>query len=471
MSVKRDESFRDSIGTITQEGKRNFIHPKKPEGKYYRYRTLVSWILLAVFFIFPFVKVNGNQFMMFNVLERKFNILGFPFFPEDFHIFAIGIGISVVFIIVFTIIFGRIFCGWICPQTIFLEMVFRKIEYWIEGDRPKQLKLAKSPWNAYKIRVKVTKWVIFAIVSLIITNTMMMYVMGTDKVIAYYKDGIWNHPGTLIPLLIFTGAFYFVFSWFREQACIIVCPYGRLQGVLLDNNTINVAYDYVRGEGENGRAKYRKNQDRDGYGDCVDCKMCVQVCPTGIDIRNGTQMECVNCTACIDACDATMERVGFEKGLIRYASENNIRDGQPFKFGLRQKFYTTVLLILLGLLIGLLIYRGESETTILRVPGTTYKKLDDGKIMNVYEYDLVNKSTHKLDHLSFKLLSHKGELENSYKDFSVDKMQKKYGRLKVIIPKNELHSYKEKIKIGIYSGDHLIETVKVKFSGPISLGR
>ncbi len=473
MAYQRDESFRDSIGTITQEGKRNYIHPKKPKGKFYRYRTWLSWLLLAMFFIFPFVKINGNQLFLFNVLGRRFNILGHPFFPQDFHIFAIGIGLSVVFIIVFTIIFGRIFCGWLCPQTIFMEMVFRKIEYLIEGDRTKQIKLQKSPWNAHKIRVKVTKWIVFAIVSLIITNTMMMYVMGTDKVLQYYREGIFNHLGTFIPLLVFTAVFYFVFAWFREQACIIVCPYGRLQGVLLDNNTINVAYDYVRGEGEKGRAKFRKGQDRkaEGYGDCVDCKQCVLVCPTGIDIRNGTQMECINCTACIDACDATMRSVGFETGLIRYASENNISRGEPFRFGLRQKFYTAVLLILLGLLIGLLVYRGESETTILRVPGTTYKELPGGIIENKFDYDIVNKSTHDLEDITFKLIKHEGTVENSYKDLDVPKLEKGIGRLTVRIPKQELHSYKEKITIGVYSGGKLIEKVKVKFSGPLSLGR
>ncbi|EDO25799.1 predicted protein, partial [Nematostella vectensis] len=299
----------------------------------------------------PFVKIDGNQFLLFNVLERKFNIFGFPFFPQDFHLFVISMIIGVVFIILFTVVFGRIFCGWICPQTIFMEMVFRKIEYWIEGDRGKQIRLKKQPWNAEKIRKRVTKWIVFFIISFAIANVFLAYLIGGDEVIEYITSSPFSHLNTLISLLIFTSVFYFVFAWFREQVCIIACPYGRLQGVLLDNKTINVAYDFVRGEKTAGRAKFKKNEDRaaTGKGDCIDCMQCVHVCPTGIDIRNGTQLECVNCTACIDECDHMMEKVGLPKGLIRYASEDNIEKKAPFAFTARMKGYSAVLFILIGI--------------------------------------------------------------------------------------------------------------------------
>ena len=299
MSKIPDEAFRDTIGTIDEEGNRKFIFPKKPSGKFYEYRKWVSYFLLLILIANPFIKINGNQFMMFNVLERRFNIFGFPFWPQDFYLFVLFMIVGVVFVILFTVIFGRIFCGWICPQTIFLEMVFRRIEFWIEGDRGAQIRLSKQEWNAEKISKKGFKWFIFLIISFFIANVFLAYLISSDELIQMIEDGPETHLSTLIALLIFTGVFYFVFVWFREQVCIIACPYGRLQGVLLDNKSINVAYDFVRGEKEAGRAKFNKQEDRValGKGDCIDCKQCVHVCPTGIDIRNGVQLECVNCTA------------------------------------------------------------------------------------------------------------------------------------------------------------------------------
>lgn len=337
--TQNNENFRDSIGTITDEGKRAWIYPKKPSGKFYERRKIVSYFLLAFLFSAPFIKVNGNQFLMFNVLERRFNIFGFPFWPQDFHLFVISMIIGVVFVTLFTVGFGRIFCGWICPQTIFMEMVFRRIEYWIDGDRNKQRKLDKQKWDAEKIRKRLLKWIVFLIISFLIANIFLAYLIGSDKLLRYIIDGPQEHLGTLFPLLIFTAVFYFVFAWFREQVCIIACPYGRLQGVLLDNKSVVVAYDHKRGEGENGRKKFRKNEDRTvlGHGDCIDCLQCVHVCPTGIDIRNGTQLECVNCTACIDECDHIMESINLPKGLIRYASEDEIEKKETFKLTSRMK--------------------------------------------------------------------------------------------------------------------------------------
>ncbi|MGB5228011.1 MAG: 4Fe-4S dicluster domain-containing protein, partial [Eudoraea sp.] len=273
------ENFRDSIGTIDEEGKRAWIFPKKPSGRYYKYRKWVSYGLLLFLFASPFIKINGNQFLMFNVLERRFNIFGFPFWPQDFHLFVISMIIGVIFIALFTVAFGRIFCGWMCPQTIFMEMVFRRIEYWIDGDRGAQIRLAKQSWNAEKIRKRLLKWFVFFVISFLIANVFLAYLIGSDKLIQYITDGPLTHVSTLISLLIFTAVFYFVFAWFREQVCIIACPYGRMQGVLLDNKSIVVAYDHKRGEAENGRKKFRKNEDRNalGHGDCIDCFQCVNV--------------------------------------------------------------------------------------------------------------------------------------------------------------------------------------------------
>ncbi|MBT8278807.1 MAG: cytochrome c oxidase accessory protein CcoG [Bacteroidia bacterium] len=472
MNTPENEIFRDSIGTINEEGQRAWLFPKKPSGPYYDKRKLVSYILLAFLIAAPFVKINGNQFLMFNVLERRFNIFGFPFWPQDFHLFVISMIIGVIFITLFTVGFGRIFCGWICPQTIFMEMVFRRIEYAIDGDRGKQIRLSKQPWNGEKIRKRLLKWFVFLIISFLIANVFLAYLIGSDKLIRYITEGPFKHVGTLIPLIIFTGLFYFVFAWFREQVCIIACPYGRLQGVLLDTKTVVVAYDHKRGEGPAGRKKFRKNEDRKtlGHGDCIDCFQCVHVCPTGIDIRNGTQLECVNCTACIDECDTIMDKVGYPKGLIRYASESNIENKTKFKLTARMKGYIAVLVILIGVLAGMLALRNDVEARVLRLPGQLYEHKENNIISNVFTYKLVNKTTEEIKNVSFKLRKYEGKiiLVSAKDNFIVPEQGIAEGTLFIEINKNNLKGDKNKLMLEVYSGDQLIETTTVNFLGPRS---
>ncbi|MEQ6123350.1 cytochrome c oxidase accessory protein CcoG [Pseudotenacibaculum sp. MALMAid0570] len=471
MEAPKNEKFRDSIGTIDESGKRSWVFPKKPKGRFFKYRTWVSYFLLGFLFSAPFIKINGNQFLLFNVLDRRFNIFGFPFWPQDFHLFVISMIIGVIFVTLFTVVFGRIFCGWICPQTIFMEMVFRKIEYWIEGDRGKQIRLSKQAWNAEKIRKRVLKWIIFFVISFLIANVFLAYLIGSDKLISYVFSSPLDHLSTLISLLIFTGVFYFVFAWFREQVCIIACPYGRLQGVLLDNQSIVVAYDYKRGEKEKGRAKFKKNEDRvtSGKGDCIDCKQCVHVCPTGIDIRNGTQLECVNCTACIDECDDMMEKVGLPTGLIRYASIDNIEKKASFKFTARMKGYTAVLGILTFVLIGMLFLRNDVEATILRLPGQLYQKKENNIISNVYTYKVINKTTRDINNVSYKLLSHEGEIKIvTHHTFQIPKQGLSEGTLFIELPTSALKKDKVRVRIGVFSGNQLIETTTTNFLGPRS---
>jgi cytochrome c oxidase accessory protein FixG len=408
---------------------------------------------------------------MFNVLERRFNIFGFPFWPQDFHLFVISMIIGVIFIALFTVAFGRIFCGWMCPQTIFMEMVFRRIEYWIDGDRGAQIKLDRQPWNAEKIKKRTLKGLIFFIISFLIANVFLAYLIGSDKLMSYIIDGPFKHWSTLISLLIFTAVFYFVFAWFREQVCIIACPYGRMQGVLLDNKSIVVAYDHKRGEAEKGRKKWRKNEDREalGHGDCIDCFQCVNVCPTGIDIRNGTQLECVNCTACIDECDTIMEKVNLPKGLIRYASEDEITKKEKFKFSPRLKGYTAVLFILIGVLAGMLFLRNDLEANILRLPGQLYEHKEGDIISNVYTYKLMNKTTEAVSDVNFRLLSHEGIVKVvRTKNFVVPAQDLAEGTLFIEIDNAAVKSDKEKVKVGVYSGDKLIETTLCAFMAPRS---
>ena len=481
----KKESYRDSVATITKEGNRNFINPKKPKGRLYNLRTRFSIFYLVVFFTLPFIKVNGEPLLMLNVLERKFIIFGMVFWPQDFFIFGIGMVTFIVFVILFTVVFGRIFCGWACPQTIFMEMVFRKIEYWIDGDASRQKQLKAMPWNAKKIKKRVAKFVIFFTISFIIANFFLAYLIGMDQLLGYLKTPA-AHVGTLISLLIFTSVFFFVYWWFREQVCIVVCPYGRLQGVLLDKNSIVVAYDHKRGE---PRGKLTKKEDHnckcvdckeDGacksinekiaaivpQGDCIDCFACVRVCPTGIDIRNGTQLECINCTACIDACDSIMTSIKKPAGLIRYASENSIVKGVKLRFTTRIKAYTSVLALLLSLLIFLLVSRTDLDARLMRTAGMTYTSLPDGRISNLYNLKLANK-THKDIAYSLKLENLKGEIEVIGNSSLIVKKED-YSHLQFFVKLNrsEVKSWKTELKIGMYENNKKIKTIEASFIGP-----
>lgn len=456
------DDFRDSFSTINKEGDRAWIYPKKPKGRYYNKRTIVSIVLLALMFGGPFMKINGHPLMLFNVLQRKFIVFGVPFWPQDFFLFVLAMLTFFVFIILFTAIFGRVWCGWACPQTIFMEMVFRKIEYAIEGDYMQQKALKKSDWTSEKIRKKLLKHFIFFILAFLIANTFLAYIIGIDHVKLLVTDGPAAHLGGFVALVVFTAVFYGVYARFREQACLVVCPYGRLQGVLLDRNSVVIAYDYVRGE---PRGKIHKKEERI-LGDCIDCHQCVHVCPTGIDIRNGTQLECVNCTACIDACDDVMDKVGFDKGLIRFTSENSITNKEKFKITSRVIGYSAVLLILLVTLITLLALRTDVETTILRTPGQMYQKVDGGKISNLYNIQLVNKTFNDLP-IEIRLNSPAGDIQFVGPEPSLLKQDAVVeGVFFVVLHQEDIVKVKTPVTINIISNGRVLDEIKTNFLGP-----
>lgn len=457
------KTFRDSIATIDNEGKRAWIFPKKPKGRFYNARIYLSFFFLIILFGLPFIKKDGYPFVLFNIIERKFILFGIPFWPQDFFLFVLAMLTFIMFIILFTVIFGRVWCGWACPQTIFMEMVFRRIEYWIEGDYTRQKQLAAMSWTTEKVKKRAAKYLIFFILSFIIANTFLAYIIGIDQLKLLVTDGPLQHISGFISLIVFTFVFFLVYTRFREQACIVVCPYGRLQGVLLDRDSLVVAYDHKRGE---PRGKIHKDEMRTS-GDCIDCKQCVHVCPTGIDIRNGTQMECVNCTACIDACDAIMDRVGFKRGLIRITSENIIEKKTKFRFTPRITGYSIVLLILLTTVTTLLAFRSDVESTILRTPGMLYHKFDNNLIGNLYNIQVVNK-TFKEFPVELKLKSPSGEIKYIGNGLKVlEKQSLSEAEFFVLISGEKIKSVKTPLVIQIISNGNVIEEVKTNFMGPV----
>jgi cytochrome c oxidase accessory protein FixG len=461
-----EEQFRDSIATVDEKGKRIWIYPKKPSGIYHTWRVIVTVILLSILFGGPFLTINGRPFLLLNIFERKFVILGQAFWPQDFVLLAIVLITFFIFIILFTVVFGRIWCGWMCPQTLFMEMIFRKIEYWIEGDAPSQRRLNHAPWNSNKIGKKLLKHTLFILISLLIAHTVMAYIIGVENTLAIISHSPTEHITGFIGLIVFTAIFYGVYAKFREQACIAVCPYGRLQGVLLTKESIVVAYDWLRGE---PRGHLKKNQlAAPSTGDCIDCKICVHVCPTGIDIRNGTQLECVNCTACIDACDEVMLKIGKPKGLIRYASYNSIKEGVIKIINGRVIGYSVVLFGLITILSFALSTRSDVETTILKVSGTLYQR-EPGFITNLYNIEFANKTFNPIN------LEIKVEAPVSAQLHLVDGKAlviPAEGLLKNVcfikIPERNVTNARTLITLGIYQNGKRIETVKAKFIGPVS---
>lgn len=460
--VVASENFRDSVATIGEHGRRVWLYPNKPRGKYFRARTYLSFALLAILFGMPFLKIDGRPVLMLNILERKFFIFGLTFWPQDFYIFVLVAIAFLVFVLLFTAILGRLFCGWICPQTVFMEMVFRKIEYLIEGNSTQRRKLDAQEMNVSKFSKKALKHIVFFGLAFVIANTFLAYIIGIDSLTHIVSRSPAEHMAGFIAIVLFSGAFYWVFAWFREQACTMVCPYGRLQSVLLDSNSLIVAYDYNRGE---PRRKYIEDKTREISGHCIDCRSCVKVCPTGIDIRNGTQLECVHCTACMDACDRVMKGVKLPTGLIRYTSQDILEKGRAFHLTPRIAGYGTLFIMLTSLVIFLIAARSDVETTILRTPGTLYQETDQGQIMNLYNYTVINKTFNEMP-VEFRLKSSQGEIRmvGGPIDLAADGLAE--GAFFVTFPKDKLYSENTLITIDVLSNGKQLEEVRTSFNGP-----
>lgn len=456
--------FRDQLATLDEQGKRKWIFATKPSGKLYRLRSWLSLVYFSLFFGLPFLYVNDRPLFLFNILEAKFILFGKVFWPQDFFILGLGMIAFILFIILFTAAFGRLFCGWACPQTNFMEMMFRKIEYFIEGDALNQKLLNRQQWYGKKIFKKLTKHVLFFSLSVVIANCFLAYIIGIEALGKIILEPVDQHLSGFVSLLVFSGIFYGVYAHFREQVCTVVCPYGRLQGVLLDKNSMAVAYDYKRGEPRG----ITKKLETIIKGDCIDCYACVKVCPTGIDIRNGLQMECIGCTACIDACNHIMEKIGKPTGLIRYASEDSIATGKPLRFTRRMKMYTALCAVVVMLLSFILITRKDVDATIMRTPGILFQTRGTDSISNLYNIKVANKTNRKIP-LSLKLYGSAGSIQIIGKPaITVASEGQGSGSFFVVLPVNTLHLRKTSLTIAVYEGTKQVGLVKTNFLGPVN---
>ena len=460
------DDYRDHLATADRRGRRIWVYPRRPEGRFYRWRTWLSYLLLLILVLGPFIRIHGNPLLMFNVVDRQFSIFGIILWPQDMYIFALLMLLVFVMIFLATAVYGRIWCGWLCPQTVMMEMVFRKIEYWIEGTHLEQRRLNEGPWDGAKMRKKILKWSVFFVISFLVGNLLLAYIIGSDRLIDIVTDSPSNHVKGLSAMILFSLLFFGIFSRFREQACTFICPYGRFQSVLLDEDSIIVAYDHKRGERRGKRRHSVSWTDREaaGFGDCINCRMCVSVCPTGIDIRDGLQMECVHCTACIDACDAVMDRIDRPRGLIRYASLDSIERGARLRPTPRLVIYSAILVLLAGLLGFVLAGRPPVEANLLRAPGALYQETPDGRLSNLYLLKLLNKTNREMP-ISLKLEGAAGTLTVAGNTLVPP------GRLSetavvVVMDPSAVSAEKTPLAIGVYAGEKRLDVLETVFVGP-----
>ncbi len=363
--------------SMSADGTRKFMHPVVHKGQFWRIRRNIAYALMVMFFALPLIRVAGYPAVFFDLASRRTHLFGTTFHPtENLVLLAFGFGVVVtVFFVGST--FGRVWCGFGCPQTVYLEFLFRPIEAWVEGGPTKQRGLNREPWSARKLRIKAFKWVLFGLVALVIAANFVAYFTSWSAL----GRGLLNEPGqwtgALFTIAAVTAAIVFDFGWFRDQMCTIACPYGRLQNVLSDKDTLLVAYDTGRGE-----PRTRSREMAPGFGACVDCNACVTACPTGVDIRRGLQVECIGTAQCVDACDEVMRKLGRPTGLIKFTSEREQQGGVRRLWRTRNLAYLAVMLVAWGSFVALIATRADALVEVVRGGREPYRVLNSGDVAN-----------------------------------------------------------------------------------------
>jgi len=397
---QRTEREGGTLSTLNEDGSRKWIRPRVSPGRFLSKRRLFAWMLILIFSALPYIRINGKPAILLDIIHREFTLFGMTFLPTDTLLLALFIVSVFLLIFLMTALLGRVWCGWACPQTVYMEFIYRPLERFFTGaPGRKKNKLQASGLGG------VLKYAAYLLVSLFLAHTFLAYFVGIDQLIHWIGRSPVDHPTSFIVILFVTGMILFDFGIFREQMCIVACPYGRFQSVMLDRNSLIISYDPNRGE---PRGKMRRSKKGEPTpvnlsvsappkepepGDCIDCKLCVTTCPTGIDIRDGLQLECIGCAQCIDACDAVMDKIGRDRGLIRYSTQEAI-DGNPTRM-LRPRvvIYPLLLTLVMTLFVVVLVDKKPIDVTILREQGLPYIASDDGSmITNNIKIKLVNRT-------------------------------------------------------------------------------
>ena len=382
MAKSKLELPEDHLASVGQDGGRVPLYPAIEAGYWRHRRTVVQIILIFIFLFTPWIKINGHPVILIDILGGQFSFFGMTFWAHDSPILFFIFATVLLTLIVATVLFGRVWCGWACPQTVFIEGVFRRVEQWVEGNHYQRKKLDAQPVSVQKLFKKSVKWILYLGLSLVIAHSFLAYFFGVDKLLEMVQGDPRDNLLSFIFMSVVALALFFDFSIFREQFCILICPYGRWQSVLLDKLSLTVAYDYNRGEPRRGTL-----EDGKEAGDCINCYKCVAVCPTGVDIRRGSQLECIACTACIDACDSIMEKINKPKGLIRYSSEAEL-EGQKVesRSRIRLTIYSALLVVAISGLTYRLITRSGLDVAVIRAKDVPYKKLEGPSDLYVNHY-------------------------------------------------------------------------------------
>lgn len=402
--------------SFDEKGWRVKIHPAEVRGLWRKRRQIVQSLLLVFFLVIPWVTIDGRQALLLDVGNRQFEIFGLSLRAHNAPLLVFILAITGFGLFLVTAIWGRVWCGWACPQTVFIEMVYRRIETWIEGTAGERRTLSKQPWTPKKVFKKGLKWSAFLVVSLVLTHSFLAYFVGTDRLAQMIQHPPTENWTSFLFIAFSTGIILFDFGWFREQFCMIACPYGRFQSVLMDSRSMIVGYDYKRGEPRRGQVEPGKSQ-----GDCVNCYRCVQVCPTGIDIRRGVQLECIACTACVDACDEVMTKTGRPKGLIRYTTLRELGANLAERAGLGPRFRLTprvgiyslvIVSSVAGLVFGLSSYKAV-DVLVFRGKGLPYRVVQhngEDYVLNQFYAEATNTTAEDLK-LNIKNLDENSPVE------------------------------------------------------------
>jgi len=465
--MNKHELHPDRLATTDEHGHRIYLYPEDVKGFWKKRRDLIYFILIFIYLVLPWIQIQGKPFIKLDIFHREFTLFGLTWYGVEPILIFLSL-LSFVFFIGFaTSLFGRVWCGWACPQTVFIQSVFMRIERWIEGSARERAELDKQALTLKKLFLKSIKWVLFFLISTHIAHTFAGYFIGTHELLNMIIQGPTAHLGTFIFISVFTLILLIDFGIFREQFCIIACPYGRMQSVLMDENSIIVGYDQNRGEPRRGTVQ------KEMEGDCINCYHCVKVCPTGIDIRRGTQLECIACTLCIDACDEIMDKIKKPQGLIKYTSENELKGGSHHFITKRSLLYISISLLMFSSLVYFISQAGNLQFHIYRGTEKPYQIIKDESglneiILNHLTVKVVKQGEREFQ-LTFKTENHfqsQVSITTSPHPLKI-KMAETKTPLFFKFKSNILKQGHLKIKINAFHEDVLMGTFEVPLVGPM----